>query len=97
MARAAARAPYEKAFLGFSYGFRPGRSQHDALDALATGILRRPLKLDGPYHRFDGAADAVSHSQHPLTPWTGGLMTATFATVDMRHNDLGDAPGELLA
>jgi hypothetical protein len=25
-------------FLGFSYGFRPGRDQHDALDALAVGI-----------------------------------------------------------
>jgi retron-type reverse transcriptase len=30
---------YEVDFLGFSYGFRPGRGQHDALDALATGIL----------------------------------------------------------
>jgi len=29
---------YEEDFLGFSYGFRPGRSQHDALDALAMGI-----------------------------------------------------------
>jgi len=29
---------YEGDFLGFSYGFRPGRSQHDALDALAFGI-----------------------------------------------------------
>src|ERR1700736_2890279 len=29
---------YEEEFLGFSYGFRPGRSQHDALDALMTGI-----------------------------------------------------------
>lgn len=29
---------YETDFLGFSYGFRPGRSQHDALDALAHGI-----------------------------------------------------------
>ena len=29
---------YEAEFLGFSYGFRPGRSQHDALDALAYGI-----------------------------------------------------------
>jgi retron-type reverse transcriptase len=27
-------AIYEEDFLGFSYGFRPGRSQHDALDAL---------------------------------------------------------------
>jgi retron-type reverse transcriptase len=26
---------YEAEFLGFSYGFRPGRGQHDALDALA--------------------------------------------------------------
>jgi RNA-directed DNA polymerase len=32
---------YEVDFLGFSYGFRPGRSQHDALDALAVGIERR--------------------------------------------------------
>jgi RNA-directed DNA polymerase len=27
---------YEEDFLGFSYGFRPGRSQHDALDALSS-------------------------------------------------------------
>ncbi len=31
-------AIYEEDFLGFSYGFRPGRSQHDALDALMVGI-----------------------------------------------------------
>jgi RNA-directed DNA polymerase len=31
-------AIYEQDFLGFSYGFRPGRSQHDALDALVVGI-----------------------------------------------------------
>lgn len=31
-------AIYEEDFLGFSYGFRPGRRQHDALDALAVGI-----------------------------------------------------------
>jgi group II intron reverse transcriptase/maturase len=34
-------AVYEQDFLGFSYGFRPGRSQHDALDALAVGITRK--------------------------------------------------------
>jgi RNA-directed DNA polymerase len=34
-------AVYEVDFLGFSYGFRPGRGQHDALDALAAGILKR--------------------------------------------------------
>ena len=31
-------AIYEEDFLGFSYGFRPGRGQHDALDALVAGI-----------------------------------------------------------
>jgi RNA-directed DNA polymerase len=31
-------AIYEEDFLGFSYGFRPNRSQHDALDALMVGI-----------------------------------------------------------
>ena len=34
---------YEADFLGFSYGFRPGRSQHDALDALTVGIKRRKV------------------------------------------------------
>ena len=34
---------YEAEFLGFSYGFRPGRGQHDALDALATGISRTAI------------------------------------------------------
>ena len=44
-------AIYEEDFLGFCYGFRPGRSQHDALDALAVGITRTPvnwiLDVDG--------------------------------------------------
>src|SRR6267378_3078258 len=31
-------AIYEEDFLGFSYGFRPGRGQHDALDALSVAI-----------------------------------------------------------
>jgi RNA-directed DNA polymerase len=34
---------WEEDFLGFSYGFRPGRSQHDALDALYVGIKRKPV------------------------------------------------------
>ena len=34
---------YEAEFLGFSYGFRPGRGAHDALDALAVGIKRRKI------------------------------------------------------
>ena len=34
---------YEAEFLGFSYGFRPGRGAHSALDALAVGITRRQI------------------------------------------------------
>jgi RNA-directed DNA polymerase len=47
-------AIYEQDFLGFSYGFRPGRSQHDALDALATGIEREKVSyvLDADIRDF---------------------------------------------
>ena len=34
---------YEAEFLGFSYGFRPGRGAHNALDALAVGIEKRKI------------------------------------------------------
>ena len=45
---------YEAEFLGFSYGFRPGRSQHDALDALAYGIKARKVNwiLDADVRSF---------------------------------------------
>jgi group II intron reverse transcriptase/maturase len=47
-------AIYETDFLGFSYGFRPGRGQHDALDALAVGIRRRRVNwvLDADIRDF---------------------------------------------
>src|ERR1700737_2555962 len=38
-------AIHEEDFLGFSYGFRPKRSQHDALDALIVGISRQEGEL----------------------------------------------------
>jgi hypothetical protein len=34
---------YEEEFLGFSYGFRPGCSQHDALDALSFALLKKKV------------------------------------------------------
>ena len=51
---------YETDFLGFSYGFRPGRSQHNALDALYTGLLTRKVNwvLDVDIRGF---FDALSH------------------------------------
>jgi len=47
-------AIYEEDFLGFSYGFRPGRSQHDALDALAVAICETPVNwiLDADIRGF---------------------------------------------
>jgi len=52
-------AVYEEDFLGFSYGFRPGRSAHDALDALATGVLERRVNwvLDADIRDFFGRVD----------------------------------------
>jgi group II intron reverse transcriptase/maturase len=50
---------YETDFLGFSYGFRPGRSAHDALDALAAGIYGRKVSwvLDADIRDFFGQLD----------------------------------------
>src|SRR6202790_1715546 len=47
-------AIYEVDFLGFSYGFRPGRGQHDALDALCVGIASRKVNwiLDADIRSF---------------------------------------------
>ena len=47
-------AVYEADFRGFSYGFRPGRGQHDALDALAVGIERKKVNwvLDADIRDF---------------------------------------------
>lgn len=49
---------YEVDFLGFSYGFRPGRSQHQALDALWTGLNERKVNwvLDANIKSFLDAA-----------------------------------------
>jgi group II intron reverse transcriptase/maturase len=53
-------AIYEEDFLGFSYGFRPGRGAHDAMDALIVGIERRKVNfiLDADLRSF---FDTVDH------------------------------------
>ena len=52
-------AIYEVDFLGFSYGFRPGRSPHQALDALSVGILTRRVNwvLDADIRGFFDTLD----------------------------------------
>ena len=51
---------YEQDFLGFSYGFRPGRGQHDALDALSVAITSKRVNwiLDAD---IEGYFDAIDH------------------------------------
>ena len=51
-------AIYEEDFLGFSYGFRPGRSPHQALDALSYALTRKRVNwiLDADIRGFLDAA-----------------------------------------
>ena len=51
---------YEQDFVGFSYGFRPGRSQHNALDALTVAITSKKVNwiLDAD---IEGFFDAINH------------------------------------
>ena len=53
-------AIYQEDFLGFSYGFRPGRSQHDALDALWVAIMEKRVNwvLDADLRSF---FDTINH------------------------------------
>lgn len=54
------QAVYEADFKGFSYGFRPGRGPHDALDAVTVGIERRKVRwvLDADIRGF---FDTIDH------------------------------------
>ena len=53
-------AIYEQDFLGFSYGFRPGKSAHNALDAVAVGVSARKVNfvLDADISKF---FDTIEH------------------------------------
>lgn len=53
---------YEADFIGFSYGFRPGRGAHDALDALSAGIIMKKVNwiLDAD---IKGFFDNISHEK----------------------------------
>jgi group II intron reverse transcriptase/maturase len=53
---------YEEDFLGFSYGFRPGRGTHDALDALSAAIMTKRVSwiLDADIRGF---FDNISHEK----------------------------------
>ena len=68
-------AIYEEDFLGFSYGFRPGRGPHDALDALVVGITSRKVNyiLDADIRSF---FDTVSQTMARPLPGTSDRRQA---------------------
>jgi RNA-directed DNA polymerase len=59
-------AIYEEDFLGFSYGFRPGRGAHDAMDALCVGISSRKVNfiLDADIRSFRHGEPGMAHPLH---------------------------------
>jgi len=71
-------AIYEEDFVGFSYGFRPKRSQHDALDALSVAICDTPVNwiLDADIRGF---LDRASQCPQVYDGWSkrSGCLTTT--------------------
>ncbi len=62
------QAIYEQDFVGFSYGFRPSRSQHDALDALNVAITSKRVNwiLDADIEGFSFRRNASSDEVVPI-------------------------------
>ncbi len=95
---------YEEDFLGFSYGFRPGRGQHDALDALCVGISGTKVNhiLDADIRSFfDDVCQEwlIKFLQHRIADprllrliqkW---LKAGILADGKVEVNDRGHAPG----
>src|SRR5438128_5061370 len=86
-------AIYETEFLGFSYGFRPGRSQHNALDALYTGLLTKNVNwvLDLDIRGFFGAPGQAGRFQRVQFPPRQGERAAPPGIEPWAHggNDMG--------
>src|ERR1700758_4253802 len=105
-------AIYEEEFLGFSYGFRPGRGPHDALDALAVGITRRKVNwvLDADIQNFFGSVSREWLGRFPehrigdrriirlIQKWLrAGILEDGIVTVDDRGTGQGSVISPLLA
>jgi group II intron reverse transcriptase/maturase len=105
-------AIYEGDFRGFSYGFRPGRGPHDALDALSTAIKIRKVNwiLDADIQNFFGAVSQdwlVRYLEHRIgdkriihliQKWLrAGILEDGVVTVDDRGTGQGSVISPLLA
>ena len=105
-------AIYEGDFVGFSYGFRPGRGPHDALDALAVAITSRKVNwiLDADVQNFFGSVSQdwlVQFLEHRIgdkriirliRKWLkAGILEDGVVTVDDRGTGQGSVISPLLA
>jgi RNA-directed DNA polymerase len=105
-------AIYECDFCGFSYGFRPGRGPHDALDALSVAIDRRNVNwvVDADIQNFFGAVSQewlVRFVEHRvgdkritrlIQKWLkAGILEDGDVTVDDRGTGQGSVISPLLA
>jgi retron-type reverse transcriptase len=84
-------AIYEEDFLGFSYGFRPGRNQHQALDALAVGMRQKKVNwvLDADVRGFFDAIDHGSADEVSRAPNRGQAGAAPHPEMAERRGDGG--------
>src|SRR5215471_457765 len=105
-------AIYEEEFLGLSYGFRPGRGPHDALDALTVGITSRKVNwiLDADIQNCFGSVSQdwlVRFLEHRIgdkriirliQKWLrAGILEDGIVTVDDRGTGQGSVISPLLA
>ena len=105
-------AIYEEEFLGLSYGFRPGRGPHDALDALVVGITSRKVNwiLDADIQNFFGSVSRewlVRFLEHRIgdkriirlsQKWLqAGILEDGIVTVDDRGTGQGSVISPILA
>ncbi|WP_367142553.1 group II intron reverse transcriptase/maturase, partial [Mesorhizobium sp.] len=104
-------AIYEGDFCGFSYGFRPGRGPHDAMDALCTAIDKRKVNwiIDADIRNFFGAVSRswlIRFLEHRIgdkriirliQKWLkAGILEDGFVTVDDRGTGQGSVISPLL-
>jgi RNA-directed DNA polymerase len=105
-------AIYEEDFLGFSYGFRPGRGTHDALDALSVAITKRKVNyiLDADIRSFFDSVSQewlVRFAEHRIgdkriirliRKWLqAGILEDGAVTVSDRGTGQGSVASPLLA
>ena len=105
-------AIYEEDFLGYSYGFRPGRGPHDALDALVVGITSRQVNwiVDADIQNCFGSVSQewlVRFLEHRIgdkrvirliQKWLrAGILEDGIVTVDDRGTGQGSVISPLLA